>query len=397
MSFFSDLFHGNVGNLGHDLNPSNAFSDFGSDLSKGLKNPIVDVALGAGALALPFLAPELLGGLGGLFGGTAAADAGAVDLGAVAGDFATTGSLDALAAGPAGVGSATLASDAVLPAASTLATDTGGGIASSVLSGAASGSLPAAAPGSLDAIATGADTVGGGFAGTGGAGGGFWSSLTGALNPSNLGAGIGKVLSSPTGLIGLGGLGLAGYEGYQQKQQLNALNNQEKLNASNANAIATQEQNAAAPLLNNGQTLMSYLTTNTLPPQFQSQVDQTVATMKAGIIQGYASRGMSTDPTKNSGLQQDLAAVDQQALTMKGNFETMLSTAGNQMVQTANQLLASGLSATQLSSEIPIQMAQLDANLNKQMSDALSNFAAAMNGGRGIAGNKTTNNLIGLG
>jgi hypothetical protein len=64
----------------------------------------------------------------------------------------------------------------------------------------------------------------------------------------------------------------------------------------------------------------------------------------------------------------------------------MLANAGNQMVQSANSLLASGISATQLASQIPIQMAKLDADLNAQMSNALSNFAAAMNGGRRVAG-----------
>jgi hypothetical protein len=82
-----------------------------------------------------------------------------------------------------------------------------------------------------------------------------------------------------------------------------------------------------------------------------------------------------------------LANVDARAEALKGQLEQMLSTAGNQMVQTANSLLSSGIQATQLSAELPIQVAQLSASLNKQMSDALANFAAAMNGGRGIPAN----------
>ena len=138
---------------------------------------------------------------------------------------------------------------------------------------------------------------------------------------------------------------------------------------------------AAAPLLTSGQTLMQYLTTNTLPPQFQASVTQQVQAQKAQIIQGYASRGMSTDPNQNSALAQDLANVDVQAQTLTANLESTLSTAGNQMVTTANQLLSSGLSATQLSAELPIQVAQLNSTLNAQMAQAISGFAAALNGG----------------
>lgn len=393
MSFFSDLFKGNFGNLGEDLSPKSFFSDFGGDLKKGLKNPIVDVALGAGALALPFLAPELLGGLGGLFGGAEAAGAGAGGALGFAGDVAAGGEsaagflADPLADVAAGTGAG---AGGALPADALALTAPVADVAGT---GAA-----VAAPGSLDALATGVGT-GAGTAGSVGAPLDLLAGAGGAAGTSGTAAGAGSLLPSWLTLgnvgkvAGLGGLALTGFEGYQQKKQLNALNAQEQFNAAQAAQTAATENAAAAPLLNQGQTLMSYLTTNTLPPQFQSQVDQTVATMKAGIIQGYATRGMSTDPTKNSGLQQDLAAVDQQALTMKGNFETMLSTAGNQMVQTANQLLASGLSATQLSSEIPIQMAQLDAALNKQMSDALSNFAAALNGGSRIGGNTKSINL----
>ncbi len=127
---------------------------------------------------------------------------------------------------------------------------------------------------------------------------------------------------------------------------------------------------------------MSYLTTGTLPPQFQAQLDQAIAGQKAGIIQGYAQRGMSTNPQQNSQLQQDLANIDMQAQSQKANMEQTLQTAGNQMVQTANQLLSSGLSATQLAAEIPIQMSQLNQQLNTSMIQAISGFAAAINGGR---------------
>jgi hypothetical protein len=106
--------------------------------------------------------------------------------------------------------------------------------------------------------------------------------------------------------------------------------------------------------LSRGNTLISYLTTNTLPPQFRTQIQQNVAAAKAQIIQGYATRGMSTDPQQNSALAQDLANVDTQATSLQANLEQTLATAGTQLTQQANALLQSGMDATQLSSQIPI-------------------------------------------
>ena len=160
------------------------------------------------------------------------------------------------------------------------------------------------------------------------------------------------------------------------------MNKQEAANVTQAAQTAALANSTAAPLINQGQTLMSYLTTGTLPAQFQTQVDQTIASQKAGIIQGYASRGMSTNPQQNSQLQQDLAAVDNSRNTLMTQLESQLSTAGNQMVQTANSLLSQGLAATQLESEIPIQISKLNQQLNTAMMTSISNFAAAMNGGR---------------
>ena len=63
MSFLSDLFQGNFSNLGNDLAPSNIFSDFGTDASKAVSNPIVDAGLlvGGGLLTAGLADPALLG------------------------------------------------------------------------------------------------------------------------------------------------------------------------------------------------------------------------------------------------------------------------------------------------------------------------------------------------
>jgi hypothetical protein len=184
--------------------------------------------------------------------------------------------------------------------------------------------------------------------------------------------------------LGLGALGYNLYTGYQEKQTLNALQNTETQNAATAAQTASTENAAAQPLLNSGSTVMNYLTTNTLPPQFQSQLTQAVAAAKAAITQGYASRGMSTNPNENSALAQDLANVDLQAQTQQANLEQTLATAGQNMVTTANQLLSSGLNATEFSAQLPMMVQKLNVDINTQMSTAFSNFAAAING----SGNK---------
>ena len=399
MSFLSDLFQGNFSNLGQDLAPSNIFSDFGTDASKALSNPIVDAGLlvGGGLLTAGLADPALLG-LGAAGGAVDAAGAGAA--GADLGAAAASAPLDLTAFG------ADTAADAALPSAATLDAGEFGALANPALT--AAGAAGGASPGALVAsdfatlgagvgspldITAGAGAAAGAAnpaiditAGAGaaagaanpaiaGAGGGVLDSITGALAP------VGTALKTAAPILGVAGLGATLYTGYEQKQALNALNQQEATNAATAASISATDQAAAAPLLTSGQTLMQYLTTNTLPPQFQASVTQQVQAQKAQIIQGYASRGMSTDPNQNSGLAQDLANVDVQAQTLQANLESTLSTAGNQMVTTANQLLNSGLSATQLSAELPIQVAQLNSTLNAQMAQAISGFAAALNGG----------------
>lgn len=358
MSLLSDVLGGNIGNALHDLNPSNILSDAGPDLTKAVSNPLLDAAV-IGSIALPMLAPELIGlaGAGGvaeagaLAGADAASAIGGVSLGAAEDTLAPL-------ALSADVGTSALAADpgilAINAAAGPgdLATiGSGAGAPLNLLGGAAS--TPAAA----------AD-----------AGGGILSQISGALSP------ISGAIKSASPIIGAAGLGYNLLQGQQQKKaqgDLNALEAQKSINAAN---IASADTAAAQPLLASGKTLTQYLATGTLPPEFDAQVKQQIDAAKASIIQGYGARGQSTNPQQNSALAQDLANVDMQAQTLRANLEATLNTAGTQMMTVANQLLASGLSATQLSAELPIQMSQLDIQLNKAMSDSIANFAAALNG-----------------
>src|ERR1700730_1692898 len=97
MSFLSDLFEGNFGSLGTDL--THAPSSFVNHPSE-----ILDVGLGAAAIAAPFAIPEIGAGLGigggidAAAGGGLAADIGLCGIGA-AGSADTAGVAGADVAG----------------------------------------------------------------------------------------------------------------------------------------------------------------------------------------------------------------------------------------------------------------------------------------------------------
>ncbi len=197
--------------------------------------------------------------------------------------------------------------------------------------------------------------------------GGFWSNLNAGLKTW-----------APT--IGAAGLAthLAGgaYQKYQQMQLSNSTNQK----AAQEQAIANADTAAAQPELATGEQLQQFLTTGTLPQAFQAQLDQATASAKAARIQAAAQAGQSTNPEQNTALAQDLAAIDNNALSAKANIEQTLSTAGTQMVQTATQMLAQGASATEISANLPMLIAQLNIQLNQQTTQAISSFAAALNG-----------------
>ncbi len=421
-----------MGNLGNDLAPSNIFSDTASSFqsqpgwAQGLE--IGGAAL-LGGLALPELLPAAGSALD-LSGGAAAGGLGGFDLGTIGpGVAAAGGDLSGLTAADVTYLDPTLLGEASVGPFDTgtaAVPFTGANMAGQVAGGTPGAGVLDFSPSSIQA--TGGDVI----PGAGGGGAAFADPSAGAdvagtgtspdlgyavysngqpvgiqgaapfAQPAAPGgtdvlSQIGTFMGSPAGkgattLLGVGGLGANLYSGYQQNQALNAAAQQQKVYAQEAQNAQAAALKIAQPLINSGEMLTSYLTSNTLPPQFQSQVDQWVKSTKAGIIQGYTSRGQSGNPEQNSALQQDLANVDQQALGLQGQFEEILSSAGQQMITTANSLLSTGLSATQLSSEIPLAVSKLNLALNAQMTSAISNFAAALNGGnRNLGGGGSLN------
>ena len=416
MSFLSDLFHGNFSNLGEDIAPQNIFKDFGSSAMNVLKNPIADIGIAAG-IAAPFLLPELLPALGvgggaAAEGGLAAADvgAGAFDLGtigpgvteagtAISGDVLpatsglTAGTASAFDTGAVatpftdmtvgggfpqvtgGVGAGTLdfSPSSVIATGGNVLPDvgaTGGavGYADPSAAAVAAGGGGGAAPDFGYAVYSGGQPVGvqgaapfaapGGAEAAAGGGGGVLGS-------------IGSTLKSAAPFLGAAGLGYNLFQGYESQQALKALQNQETAYQNQIAGAGQAALQAAGPMLSTGQALM---TGGPVPAPMQAILDNYRNSQRARVIQSYTGQGQSGDPTKNTALAQDLNAVDNQMLALQESV-------GNQIVTTANQMLASGASATNIAAELPMMMQRLDIALQQQSGNAIANFAAAMSGG----------------
>ena len=366
MSFLSDLVEGKDSNLGHDLNPSNVFSDTQKDI--GGKNTLEDILGGAAILTGGLGLAGGLPALGGLFG---AADAGAVagaPLDILAGG-AAEGSADAAGGAALGFG-ADVGSDAA-------AGDSGLDAINSALGIGAGGD--AAAPGS--ALALQAPDAAGAVSGSPidpalynnlpNINGVIDSYDPNAAQPSfldKLVSGASNSLTkNPLGIAAAaGGLGLSFLNGSKE-------NANQKVLTQEAPALAAQ----GAALSASGQQLQTYLTNGTLPPAMQSQVTTAVQAEKARIIQNHASNGENTNPTQNSALAQELSQADINGLNLAGQLEQQLFTSGTQLLNT-------GLNETGLSTQLYESLAKMDQANNTQLMTAIASMAAALGGGTKI-------------
>lgn len=163
-----------------------------------------------------------------------------------------------------------------------------------------------------------------------------------------------SVMKNPIG-VGLAGAGL-GYN-LLQGQKVSP-----EMQAMQGNAAALNAQ---------GQQLMSYLQNGTLPPGLQTAVDNATHAMKARIIANHAKNGLSTNPAQNSALAQELNQVDLNAVAL--------------IAQQGQQLLTTGMNATNISSQLYGMLENLNRQQSQRTGQAIANFAAALSGGpRGI-------------
>ena len=366
----------------------------------GGKNTIKDLEIGAaiataGVGGLGLAGVDVLGGIGGAIGagvdglgsalgfGGAAADAGAAG---AAGGLAP-GSLDALAATgnlagsvPAGASAAGFAAPAGAEAAlgfapdATSAAGSGGFNAIDAAAGQGAGLQGAAAGGNaftpnagIGAFATENVPAGGlqplTTAGVQGAvnSGAAAPAATGNALQSFLGLtpGTGVGGSGISAGTALGGAAAAGGLGYS------ILNGQKQ--TGNEKALADQAAKSAAL----GNQLSGYLTSGTLPPGLQAGVTSAVQNAKAAAISNAAHNGQSTDPTQNTALAQQLAAIDAQTPALTA--------------QIGQQLLQGGQAASGLSSQTYTTLANIDQTQTQAIGKAIANMAAALSGKSGMS------------
>ena len=331
-----------------------------------------------GAIAAPFLAPEI-GAATGLFGageaaagagaaGAEAAGAGALGFGeAAAGAGAEAGgtSLEALLGGTGGpfegiAGGGGLSTAGGPGGALAYAPDfnasfdafggAAGGAPSPGLPGGAGFGGEAAPFGGVspaDAAAEGSTgagiNAGGGADLTGGGGQSFWDKIVGGAQKS--------FANNPLG-IGLAGAGL----GYNM------------LTGNRTSPEVKAMQGQAAQLNQQQAELMGYLQKGTLPPGLQSAVSSATSAMKARIISNHARNGMSTDPSQNSALAQELNNVDLQAVQL--------------IAQQGVALMNSGLQAAGISSQLYGMLEKINQQQAQSTGIAIANFAAAASGYR---------------
>ena len=159
-------------------------------------------------------------------------------------------------------------------------------------------------------------------------------------------------IKNPLGAaIGAGGLAYSVLQGQQQQKY-------------------SPEMLAQAQSLNSqGQQLLSYLNSGTLPAGLQASLTQATSAAKAKVISNFASQGLNTDPTQNTALAAQLEQVDQQAL---------ISTA-----QIGQQLMTSGIQETGLSSDLYKTLANIDQTQTANIGKAIAGFASSISGSGG--------------
>ncbi len=141
------------------------------------------------------------------------------------------------------------------------------------------------------------------------------------------------------------------------------------LDALKGNQVSGAEKNLAAQASQQGQQgaqLEQYLQTGTLPPGEQAGVNQALDSAIASIKSRYASMGMSG----SSAEQQDIAAAQSQAQAASA--------------QMAEQLLATGINETGMSSKLYDEIVKNQMANDTALQSAFNNFSSAAAGGGGL-------------
>lgn len=306
--------------------------------------------LGAGATALDFLGAPAASGFNAeaLTPGIGAAGGGPGVLGAAAPPPTPVGAsgtsvFDSGTAGIPGVNSAgaPAATSAVAPAGASAASTAAPSGVAGVTDATAAGGVPAAAGGAPAAQS---------------------SSISDLLSKAGSGA-LKSLTSNPLGVaLGAGGLGYNVYEGSKNTKNQQALQAQ----------AATATQNSTA-LEGQGQQLTSYLTNGTLPPAYQTQIDQSIASAIAQAKSNAAAQGLPTDPTQNTALATQIQQIQNQAPILQEQIAAQLAGVGTSLIN-------AGAGSAGLSGQLTSTLVQNDTSQAANAGKAIATLAAALNG-----------------
>jgi hypothetical protein len=184
------------------------------------------------------------------------------------------------------------------------------------------------------------------------------------LSPGNLAnSAVKSLTSNPLGIApGAGGLGYSIYEGTQQTKNEQALTADAKQATANSNALQQQ-----------GQGLVNYLTSGTLPPQYQTQIDQALSSAVTAAKSRAAAQGQSADPAQNSVLQAEINQIMEQQPILQEQLAAQLASTGT-------NLIGAGASSAGLSGNLYQALVQNDTTQAANAGKAIASLAAAMAG-----------------
>lgn len=239
--------------------------------------------------------------------------------------------------------------------------ETAAGSSAAAPSGASAAGIaaPAAVAGNPDASSGSTDFSGVRRGGASAAGAGAKDNTSSSILDS-LGISNKNALNVGAAGIGLANSLISGNKSLSQTPALNA-------NAASASNIAQGQVSA-------GQALQQWQTTGKLPDSYETQIQQAADAAKTRAVGNAASSGMPTDPRLNTTLAAQLAAIDSAIPQQREQIAASLAQSGSQMI-------SAGLQATGISSDIYSKLAQLEDSQNKARGQAITNFAAALNGG----------------
>ena len=252
-----------------------------------------------------------------------------------------------------------------------LSSGTPGTAPSAVPGGGAAGIAGPAGAAPVDATSAAGKPVATGYTSVGGAPLGGGTSVPAAGASSSISDLLGKagsgvmnsLTANPLGTaLGAAGLGYNIYAG--QKNTANTAS----LTADAKTATANSNQ-----MVQSGEALQQYLTNGTLPPAYQTQVDQAIADAKTSAISNAAQQGQNTDPTQNTALAATLAKID----ASKAGMQTQVA---SQLFSSGTSLVNSGAQAAGLSGQLFQALVQNDTVQAANTGKAIATLAAAMNG-----------------